>query len=239
MANDRENYKQQIQTLCLLIGTIALTATPQPVYSDAQTQHDKAAARIKDLRLTSYVTSRQVEQLAVDPVIRTKALQTIQRMGLTKLYLEVYRGGHVVSPEYLIFTRDWLKDMNIAVGGGIATVPGGDFGVRQKGPLGWFNWQNEKTQRDLEKIIRMAAGIFDAFIVDDFLCTGDISDESKAAKGERSWGQYRRELLTELAQSVLIGPAKEVNPDITMIVKYPQWSDRFHLFGYDTKTLPE
>jgi len=129
--------------------------------------------------------------------------------------------------------------MNIEIVGGIATVPGGDFGVRQKGPLGWFNWQNEKTQQDLEKVIRMAAGVFDIFIVDDFLCTGDVSDESKAVKGDRSWGQYRRELLTELAQSVFIGPAKEVNPDITMIVKYPQWYDRFHLFGYDTKTLPE
>ncbi len=210
-----------------------------PGHSVAQTQQDKAVARVNDLRLASYVTSRQVEQLATDPAVRTKALQTIRRMGITKLYLEVYRGGHVVSPEHLTFTRDWLKDMNIDVVGGIATVPGGNFGVRQKGPLGWFNWQNEKTQRDLEKVIRMAAGVFDTFIVDDFLCTGDISDESKAAKGDRSWGQYRRELLTKLASSVFIEPAKEVNPDITMIVKYPQWYDRFHLFGYDTKTLPE
>jgi hypothetical protein len=204
-----------------------------------QRQHDRAVARINDLRLSSYVTSRQVEQLAVDPAVRTKALQTIRRMGITKLYLEVYRGGHVVAPEHLIFVRDWLKDINIDVVGGIATVPGGSVGVRQKGPLGWFNWQNEKTRRDLEKIVRMAAAIFDTFIIDDFLCTGDLSDESKAAKGERSWGQYRRELLTELAQSIFIGPAKQVNPDITMIVKYPQWYDRFHLFGYDTKTLPE
>ena len=211
----------------------------RPGYSAAQTQQDKAGARVNDLRLASYVTSREVEQLATDPNVRTKAKQTIRRMGITKLYLEVYRGGHVVSPEHLIFARDWLKDKNIEIVGGIATVPGGDFGVRQKGPLGWFNWQNEKTQRDLEKVIRMAAGIFDSFIVDDFLCTGDISDESKAAKGDRSWGEYRRALLTELAQSVFIGPAKEVNPDITMIVKYPQWYDRFHLFGYDTKTLPE
>jgi len=223
----------------LLISTIALTATLLPGQSVAQTQQDKAAARVNDLRLSSYVTSRQVEQLATNQDVRTKALLTIRHMGITKLYLEVYRGGHVVSPEHLIFTRDWLKDMNVEVVGGIATVPGGDFGVRQKGPLGWFNWQNEKTQRDLEKIIRMAAGVFDALIVDDFLCTGDVSNESIAAKGERSWGQYRRELLTELAQSVFIGPAKEVNPDITMIVKYPQWYDRFHLFGYDTKTLPE
>ncbi len=223
----------------VLIGTIALIVMVCPGYSAAQTQHDKAAAHVNDLRLASYATSRQVEQLATNPAIRTKAQDTIRRMGLTKLYLEVYRGGHIVSAEHLIYTRDWLKDMNIQVVGGIATVPGGDFGVRQKGPLGWFNWQNEKTQRDLEKVIRMTAGIFDSFIVDDFLCTGDISDESKAVKGNRSWGEYRRELLTELAQSVFIGPAKEVNPDIIMIVKYPQWYDRFHLFGYDTKTLPE
>jgi len=222
-----------------LICTIALSAMLLSGQSIASTQEEKAVAHVNDLRLSSYVTSRTVEKLATDSNLRTKAMQTIQRMGLTKLYLEVYRGGHIVSPEHLIFVRDWLKDMNIEVSGGIATVPGGGFGVRQKGPLGWFNWQNPKTQRDLEKIIRTAAGIFDTIIVDDFFCTGDISDESKAAKGNRSWGQYRRALMTEVAQSVIIGPAKQVNPDITMIVKYPQWYDRFHLFGYDTKTLPE
>jgi hypothetical protein len=192
----------------------------------------------KDLRLASYATSRHVEQLATDEAMRERALNTVERMGITKIYLEVYRGGHVVSPEHLIFARDWLREKDIEVVGGIATVPGGDFGVRQEGPLGWFNWQNEKTQRDLEKVIRMAAGIFDTFIVDDFFCTGDISAESRAAKGDRSWGEYRRDLLSKLASSVFVGPAKEVNPDITMIVKYPQWYDRFHLFGYDTKTLP-
>ena len=193
----------------------------------------------RDLRLASYATSRQTEQLATDEAARAQALKTIEHMGLTKIYVEVYRGGHVVSREHLIFVRDWLREEGIEVVGGIATVPGGDFGVRQKGPLGWFNWQNEKTRRDLERVVRMAAGIFDSFIVDDFLCTGDLSAESEAAKGSRSWGEYRRALLTELAQSVFVGPAKEVNPGITMIVKYPQWYDRFHLFGYDTQTLPE
>jgi hypothetical protein len=221
----------------LLINLITLTVMPRPV--DSAVRKDSIGERVNDLRLSSYVTSRQVEQFAINQDVRNKAIQTIRRMGLTKLYLEVYRGGHLVSPEHLIFTRDWLKDMNIEVLGGIATVPGGNFGVRQKGPLGWFNWQNEKTQKDLEKIIRIAAGIFDSFIVDDFLCTGDVSDESIAAKSERSWGQYRRALMTEVAQSVFIRPAKQVNPNITMIVKYPQWYDRFHLFGYDTKTLPD
>ncbi len=199
---------------------------------------ERARQRVGDVRFGSYATSRQVEQMATDEAFREAVWQTIQRMGITKLYVEVYRGGHTVPPEQLVQVRDWLRERDIEVVGGIATVPGGDVGVRQQGPLGWFNWQNEKTQRDLERIIRVGAPLFDTFIIDDFFCTGDVSDESKRAKGDRSWGQYRRDLLTELAQSVFIGPAKEANPDITMIVKYPQWHDRFHLFGYDTETFP-
>jgi hypothetical protein len=202
------------------------------------TQLDKARGRLADLRLGSYATARQVEQLADDEAFRERAWEAVARMGLTKLYLEVYRSGHVVSPEKLVAVRDWLAARDIGVVGGIATVPGGDVGVRQKGPLGWFNWQNEKTQRNLEKIIHDSAPVFDTFIVDDFLCTGDVSAESKRAKGDRSWGEYRRALLSELARTVFVGPAREVNPDITMIVKYPQWYDRFHLFGYDTVTFP-
>jgi hypothetical protein len=234
-----ENSKSYIpNSTSTLIAAIAFAVILWPQYCAAQTQLEKVRARMGDLRLASYATSREVEQLATDQDVRTRAWQAIERMGITKLYIEVYRGGHVVSAEHLTFTRDWLQQRGIEVVGGIATVPGGDFGVRQEGPLGWFNWQNEKTQRDLEKVVRMAAGIFETFIIDDFLCTGDVSAESRAAKGDRSWGQYRRALLTDLAYSVFVKPAKEVNPDITMIIKYPQWYDRFHLFGYDTQTLP-
>lgn len=190
------------------------------------------------LSLASYVTAHQVERLAADPNERARAELAIQRMRITKLYLEVYRSGLVVPPEHLVAVRDWIQARGLDVVGGIATVPGGNFGVRQEGPLGWFNWQHRKTQQDLEQVMRGAAGLFDTFIVDDFLCTGDVSMLSRTAKGDRSWGEYRRALLTELAQSLFVKPAKEVNPDITMIVKYPQWYDRFHLFGYDTATLP-
>jgi hypothetical protein len=39
--------------------------------------------------------------------------------------------------------------------------------------------------------------------------------------------------MTALAQSVIVKPAREKNPKISVIIKYPQWYDRFHLFGYD------
>lgn len=218
----------------LVIGALAVVANA----ASGRTLLEEARQRVGDLRLGSYATSHQVERMATDEGFRAAVWDAVERMGITKLYLEVYRSGHTVPPEQLMQVRDWLLERDIGVVGGIATVPGGDVGVRQEGPLGWFNWQNEKTQQDLERIIRASAPIFDTFIVDDFLCTGDVSAESGQAKGDRSWGQYRRELLTELAQSIFLRPAKEVRPDITMIVKYPQWYDRFHLFGYDTVTFP-
>jgi hypothetical protein len=216
-------------TIGLYLGSVT--------YAQAQPTHH-ATTTGNALRIASYVTAHQVEKLATDSNERTRAEEVIRRMRIAKLYIEVYRSGLVVPPEHLVAVRNWAQAQGLAVVGGIATVPGGDFGVRQQGPLGWFNWQHPKTQQDLAKVIRMAAGVFDTFIVDDFLCTGDVSDLSKAAKGERSWGEYRRALLTELAQSVFIQPAREMNPHITLIVKYPQWYDRFHLFGYDTATLP-
>jgi len=218
----------------LFVGLLVIVASA----ASGRTLLEAARERADDLRFESYATSRQVEQMASDEDYRARVWETIERMGITKLYIEVYRGGHTVAPAQLVQVRDWLAERDIEVVGGIATVPGGDVGVRQEGPLGWFNWQNAKTQRDLERIMRASAPVFDTFIVDDFLCTGDVSTESEKAKGERSWGRYRRDLLTALAQSIFVGPAKEVNPDITMIVKYPQWYDRFHLFGYDTETFP-
>ena len=190
-------------------------------------------SRNNDLRLSTYVTAHAVEQLLSTEEGRREALSILGANGISKLYIEVYRSGLVVSPDLLVDVTRYFTEHGFEIIGGIATVPGPDFGVRQEARYGWFNWQNEKTQNDLRKVMEDIAPIFDAFIVDDFLCTADTSLESKAAKGERSWSEYRRDLLTELQPGLFIDPLKEVNPDILMIIKYPQWYDRFHLFGYD------
>lgn len=190
-------------------------------------------------KLSVYMTAHTIDRLLAVEAGRREAVSLMRANGITKVYIEVYRGGMVVSPELLATVVDYFKRQGFEVVGGIATVPGKDFGVKQEGKLGWFNWQNPKTQEDLRQVMLNAAPIFDTFIVDDFLCTGDTSLESKAAKGERSWSEYRRQMLTDLATSIFIEPAKSVNPDIHMIIKYPQWYDRFHLFGYDVETGPK
>ena len=180
-----------------------------------------------------------MDQFLTTEAGRREALSILHCNGITKVYIETYRSGLVIPPELIKSTVSFFKENGFEVVGGIATVPGPNFGVAQEGPLAWLNWQNPKTQNDLRKVMEDSAPFFDTFIIDDFLCTADTSLESKAAKGDRSWSEYRRSLLTDLAQSVLINPAKAKNPGIRIIIKYPQSYDRFHLFGYDVATEPK
>ena len=196
-------------------------------------QFSYAQERKDDLQLSIYITAHAVKNLLSSEAGQREAISIFRCNGITKAYIEVYRSGLVVEKELLMEARDLFENNHIEVVGGIATVPGEGFGLKQEGQLGWFNWQNPKTQADLKEVIEMSASVFDEFIIDDFLCTADTSLESKAAKGDRSWSQYRRDLLTELSESIFIDPAKKINPGIKMIIKYPQWYDRFHLFGYD------
>jgi hypothetical protein len=219
----------------ILIFMMIGCQAPAPPVRD---NYDFALQHVNDLRLSTYFTAHTIDRLLSSEEGKREALSLMRANGITKVYIEVYRSGLVVDPALLGEVAEYFITNGFEVVGGIATVPGGDFGVKQEGQLGWFNWQNPKTQNDLKQVMLDAAPIFDTFIVDDFLCTGDTSLESKAAKGAQSWSVYRRKLLTDLATSIFIEPAKSVNPDIHMIIKYPQWYDRFHMFGYDVESGP-
>ncbi len=206
----------------MLLCSIRAGAAPESVYERAQ-------ARQNDLVLGVYLTAGTVErvfELEQDPAA------LLREYGFTRVTIEVYRSGHIVPAGHLARVRDYFREHGFDVIGGIATTPGGETGVRQEGPLDWYNWQTPKTRQDLEAVVRSAAPLFDVFVIDDFLCTGDVSAESVEAKGDRSWSPYRCELMVSVARDVFIAPAKEANPDITMIIKFPQWYDLFHEYGY-------
>jgi hypothetical protein len=197
-----------------------------------------AQSRKNDLQLGVYITAHTVqEQFSTEAGCR-ESISVLRCNGFSKVYVEVYRPEMVVPTELLKKTVSLLEKNGFEVVGGIATLPGEGVGVAQQGPLTWFNWQNPKTQTDLRKIVEETTPLFKTFILDDFFCTADTSLESKTAKGDKTWSEYRRSMLTEITQTVFINPAKAKNPDITMIIKYPQWYDRFHQFGYDVATEP-
>ncbi|HWS00047.1 MAG TPA: hypothetical protein VN249_05485 [Prolixibacteraceae bacterium] len=225
--------------MMVLLFCLACPSVQSQTSRSGQDLFGYAQSRKNDLQLSVYATAHFIQEFFTTEEGRREILSVLKCNGITKVYLEVYRAGLVITPELLEKSSRFLKDNGFEVVGGIATVPGENFAMKQEGPLTWCNWQNKKTQDDFREVMKNSAPLFDTFVIDDFLCTADTSMESKNAKGARSWSVYRRALLTQLAEDVFIKPAKKANPAIKMIIKYPQWYDRFHLFGYDVETGPK
>jgi len=190
----------------------------------------------RKITTSAFVTADTVEEW-INPDKRDGALSLLRANGITKIYLDCWRGSHVPTAETLIEVRDFFRERGFEVKAGLTPTRGG-FGKASTDGRWWLCYTNAETQRGIEKVVRTIAPIFDTIIVDDFLCTLCFCEECAQAKGERTWEAYYAELLVEVARNRIILPARDENENAHLTIKYPQWYDRFHVFGYDVQTHP-
>lgn len=185
------------------------------------------------LRVSVYATAGDVLRYLSKLPDRVTVARACESLHISRIFLEGRRGDEYAPPTLLTEARDFFETRGIEACGGIATVPGASFGTRQNEALGWLNWEDVKTRRDVAEFFTENAPLFKDLIVDDFFCTADTSPESARARGSRSWAAYRRDLLVSSVGPLIVRPARAARPTVRLILKFPQWYDRFHLFGYD------
>jgi hypothetical protein len=76
-------------------------------------------------------------------------------------------------------------------------------------------------------------------IQDDFFFVTTKNDSDIAAKGDRSWTQFRLDLMRDAAENLIVKPAKAVNPKVKMVIKFPNWYEHFQGLGYDLDQEPK
>ncbi|MBM3333927.1 hypothetical protein FJY63_04625, partial [Candidatus Sumerlaeota bacterium] len=164
-----------------------------------------------------------------------EAVTWCKSTGITKVYIEVFRGGYQAEKETLARARDRFRREGFIACGAVTTTGVG----KRKGGYGNVSCYTEKaTAEQLEQIFRYAAGLFDVTMIDDFYFTQCECDDCKKAKGDRSWSEFRMALMSQMARDRIIAPARAVNPNAKIILKYPEWYDRFHEQGYDIVAEP-
>jgi hypothetical protein len=160
---------------------------------------------------------------------RAEALEFCRKLGISKVYVEAFRSGYQADAQTLATARDFFRQAGLRVSGCVTTTGLG------KPSTGWkvaVCYTNRKNQQRLESVFRFAAGIFDEIMIDDFFFTDCQCSECAAAKGRMSWQQYREKLMLEMARDRILGPARQVNPKVKVILKFPQWYDDFQDRGY-------
>ncbi|WP_423126578.1 hypothetical protein [Gaoshiqia sp. Z1-71] len=123
-------------------------------------------------------------------------------------------------------------DKGLEVGGGIT------YTIDESNSFETFCYSNPEHRDIVQQIAEHTARHFDDFILDDFFFTSCKSDIEIEAKGDMSWTEYRTKLMTEAGMDLVIKPAKKINPDVKIIIKYPNWYDHFQGLGFDLSNGP-
>lgn len=155
------------------------------------------------------------------------AIKWCKETAVTRVFIGSWVSGRYADRKTLEHARSRLEAEGFDVGALVETK-----GVEESSKtLNCFT--KEKTQNKLQEIFEYTASIFDAIIIDDFLFTKCKCADCNRARGERTWDAYYCDLMTELSRERILKPAKAVNPNVKIIIKYPLWHEIFTNFGYD------
>ena len=159
------------------------------------------------------------------------AVNWCKQTGITKVYIETFRGGYYADRETLVRARDRFLKEGLKASGCVTTTRLGKTGVG----IGWGGpcYSDKGSQEELQRIFEYTAGIFDEIMIDDFLFTECQCEECITARGDQTWSKYYNDVMVKMSQERILKPAKAVNPKVKIIIKYPLWYDEFHKRGYE------
>jgi hypothetical protein len=152
---------------------------------------------------------------------------------LDKVYIEPYRSNVHVSDEKIRAVKALFEERGIETAGGITTtihIPGHE----KKSIFNSFCYTETACRERLVEIVKRTAALFDELILDDFYFTACRCEHCIEAKGEKTWAEYRLGLMETVSHEI-VKAAKEINPKIRMVIKYPNWYESYQETGYNPK----
>ncbi len=187
----------------------------------------------KNFEASVYTRVFEVIKMKDPAWLKSTFEQMSQHLKIDKIYLEVHRDMTVIDEDALIPVIKFFKDRGIKTAGGITIT------VSEPNNFETYCYSNPEHRKKLKQIIEMMARHFDEIILDDFFYTSCKCKKCIAAKGDKSWPEFRMDLLAEAGKTLIVDAAKAVNPKVKVVIKYPNWYEHFHGLGFDLDRGPK
>ncbi len=192
-----------------------------------------AQASHKNFKVSVYVRAYEVEKMKDSQWLESTWKTISSQLDVDKIYLETHRDLLIVDDATLEKAKKFFLKQGIEVAGGIT------YTISEPNYFETFSYSDPKDRAKVQEIAEHTAKHFDEFLLDDFFFTSSKKDVEIAAKGDRSWTEYRLELMNEAGRNLVVGPAKKVNPKVKVIIKYPNWYDHFQGLGFNLECGPK
>lgn len=179
-----------------------------------------------------YCRAYEVREMADPAWLEARWNELASQVQVDKIYLETHRDLIIVADDTLRAAKAFFEKRGVKTAGGIT------YTIDERNRFETFSYANPEHRAKVRQIIEHAARHFDEIILDDFFFTSAKSEHDIAAKGDRTWTQYRLDLMTDAARELILGPARRVNPRVKVIIKYPNWYEHFQALGFDLERGP-
>lgn len=192
-----------------------------------------AGDHYKNFRVAVYSRAYETAKMGDNNYLEPIWNEISQQLKVDKIYLETHRDLLVVDEVTLLKAKKFFEDRGIETAGGITLT------VNESNNFETFCYSNPEHRKKIKEIVEFTARHFNELILDDFFFTNCKCELCVKAKGTKSWTDFRLDLMTKAAKELIIDPAKAVNPNIKVVVKYPNWYDHFQGCGFNLETEPK
>jgi hypothetical protein len=215
------------------LGKEPLSVPRDPLITD-YAPFNAAAASPKNFSYSLYFTAFDVRDYGPDI---KKFIKIFEPLSLKKVYLETYRDGYTADRKVLLETKKALEKEGLEVSGGITTTHFSDKTEFNS----WHSPSSCFTDKDANKKMKTefeyAAGLFDEIMIDDWFFTVCECPSCKKAKGKKEWGDLRGRLMADVSEKFVIEPSRKINKKVRLILKLPNWYEKYASSGYDLSRL--
>ncbi len=207
-----------VSLFILMLAGVAAAAAPVPT---------------KNFRVAIYVPEAVVEHMRDAEWLQQSWDDISSQLKVDKVYIETYRARRIADEQLLETVKKFFLDHHVQVAGGIAFTGGPS---RQFVSL---CYTDPADREYVKRISALTARHFDEIILDDFFFNNTKADTDIAAKGTKSWTQFRLALMDDASRELVLAPARAANPRVKVIIKYPNWYEHFQALGYDLDQQPK
>ncbi|MCJ7448419.1 MAG: hypothetical protein MUO72_12080 [Bacteroidales bacterium] len=186
----------------------------------------------KNFKVAVYARAYEVRQMDNTDLLEPIWNEISRQVHVDKIYLETHRDLILVDEKIVEKAKKFFNSRGIQTAGGITLT------VNESNRFETFCYSNPEHRKKVREIVEFTAKHFDEIILDDFFFTNCKCELCINAKGDKSWTQFRLDLMAEAAQTLVIGPAKAVNPKVKVVIKYPNWYEHFQGLGFNLEKEP-
>jgi hypothetical protein len=186
----------------------------------------------KNFDVAVYCRVYEVRQMKDPAWLESRWNAISKNVKIDRVYLETHRDMIVAEQATIDQAKRFFESKGVKTSGGITIT------VNEANQFETYCYSNPEHRKKLQEVVEFTAKNFDEFLLDDFFFTSCKCDRCIKAKGTKSWTEFRLGLLDEAGQSLILKPAKAVNPKVKVTIKYPNWYDHFQNLGFNLETQP-